>query len=518
MSDWTEGYVASIGYTHGYYTELNPVRSELLLLHAGLQPPAVRNACELGFGQGMSINVHAATTHTRWYGTDFNPSQALNAQNMAQAAGHGAVLADQSFAEFAARDDLPEFDFIGLHGIWSWINDDNRHVLVDFLRRKLAVGGVVYVSYNTLPGWSTFAPIRHLMTQYASAHTAPGLPLDTRINEALSFAIRAFESGMAYGRENPKLSDRLAKLQSHSRAYLAHEYFNRDWHPMYFSDMAEYLQAAKLQFGCSANPIEHLDNLHMTAAQLEVLQSHADLVFRQGLRDFLVNQSFRRDYWVRGAVRLSTEERNQRLREQRVVLTTPAKRIAMKLTTVIGEVTLTPAVYEALFQIWGDHQPRSLGETVDALEPQGISLKMVSEAVIVLMNMGHLFAAQPHAQAGRARPSVCALNRFLVKQARDRIDAAALASPVLAGAFPVNRVSQLLMSAHAEGAMSPESAAQQAWAVLKSRSQRLLREGKPIEGDEENLAEMVKRAQDFFTQEQPILQALGIDLGRTSNA
>ena len=26
MTDWTAGYVADIGYTYGYYTELNPLR------------------------------------------------------------------------------------------------------------------------------------------------------------------------------------------------------------------------------------------------------------------------------------------------------------------------------------------------------------------------------------------------------------------------------------------------------------------------------------------------------------
>ena len=29
MSDWSAGYVADIGYTHGYYTELNPLRVRL---------------------------------------------------------------------------------------------------------------------------------------------------------------------------------------------------------------------------------------------------------------------------------------------------------------------------------------------------------------------------------------------------------------------------------------------------------------------------------------------------------
>ena len=41
MSDWTAGYVADIGYTYGYYTELNPLRVRLAFLKAGLVPPEV---------------------------------------------------------------------------------------------------------------------------------------------------------------------------------------------------------------------------------------------------------------------------------------------------------------------------------------------------------------------------------------------------------------------------------------------------------------------------------------------
>lgn len=35
MSDWTGGYVADIGYTHGYYAELSPARARFALLKAG---------------------------------------------------------------------------------------------------------------------------------------------------------------------------------------------------------------------------------------------------------------------------------------------------------------------------------------------------------------------------------------------------------------------------------------------------------------------------------------------------
>jgi len=33
--------------------------------------------------------------------------------------------------------DLPDFDFIGMHGIWSWISEEDRALIVEFIRRKL---------------------------------------------------------------------------------------------------------------------------------------------------------------------------------------------------------------------------------------------------------------------------------------------------------------------------------------------------------------------------------------------
>jgi len=80
MTDWTAGYVADIGYTFGYYQELNPLRVKLAFLNAGLVCPEMGTACELGFGQGMSANLHAAASVTQWHGTDFNPAQAGFAQ------------------------------------------------------------------------------------------------------------------------------------------------------------------------------------------------------------------------------------------------------------------------------------------------------------------------------------------------------------------------------------------------------------------------------------------------------
>mgnify|MGYP003607067131 CR=1 FL=1 len=83
MSVWSDGYVSDINYTYGYYAELDPQRAVLPLLMAGLAVPPVRTACELGFGQGLSINVHGAAGPAGWWGTDFNPAHTSFAPKVA---------------------------------------------------------------------------------------------------------------------------------------------------------------------------------------------------------------------------------------------------------------------------------------------------------------------------------------------------------------------------------------------------------------------------------------------------
>lgn len=117
---WNEGYVTDLLYTYGYYTELNPLTARLLLLINGIACKSeFDTACELGFGQGMSVNIHAASSSTSWYGTDFNPAQVDFAKSLAKKSELKVNFYDDSFEQFVNNPDIPNFDFIGLHGIWS---------------------------------------------------------------------------------------------------------------------------------------------------------------------------------------------------------------------------------------------------------------------------------------------------------------------------------------------------------------------------------------------------------------
>jgi SAM-dependent methyltransferase len=506
MTDWTSGYVADIGYTYGYYNELNPLRLRLAFAQQGLAFPDVGTACELGFGQGLSANLHAAASVCSWHGTDFNPAQAGFAQELATASGSNAQLFDEAFAEFAKRD-MADFDYIGLHGIWSWISDENRAVIVDFVRRKLKVGGVLYISYNTLPGWGTFAPMRHLMTEHAEVLGAEGRGIVSRIDGAMDFAEKLLATNPLFSRANPQVGERLKKMKEHSRHYLAHEYFNRDWHPMHFATMAEWLEPAKVQFACSANPLDLIDAVNLTPEQQAFLAEIPDPMFRQTTRDFMVNQQFRKDYWVKGARKLSALEQAEALRQIRVILTTPRVDVALKVTGALGEANLNEGIYTPVLDLMADHKSRTLSE-IEALLKDKVNFAQLTQVVTVLSGAGHLSAVQ--ADSAKAAKTSKAINTHLMLKARGSNDLGYLASPVTGGGIPVNRFQQLFLLSMQQGKKQPADWAKDTWAILSAQGQRLLKEGKPLDTAEDNLAELTTQAQTFADKQLPILKALQI--------
>jgi len=510
MHDWSEGYMTELAYTYGYYPELNPLRARLALLEAGIVPPDVQTACELGFGQGMSINIHAVAAGAAWHGTDFNPAQVGFARELAQDLPLAANLSDEAFEAYCQRADLPQFDFIALHGIWSWVSDANRRVIASFIERKLKVGGVVYVSYNTQPGWAATGPLTELMAGFDAALNPPGIGPAVRIDAALDFVDGLVASGALYGKVNPQVAEHLKRLRSQDRRYLAHEYFNRDWQPMPFAQMRTWMEGARLSYATSAQFIDHVPMLNLTEQQQDLLAAIPDAGFRETTRDFIVNRLFRRDYWVRGPRRLAPADRTERLRAMRVVLATPAARVKLKVSGALGEANLHEDVYRPILDALADHQPHSLGELEITLAPHGATLTRIVEAVMLLTGAGNLHPAQADEAIAAARAGALQLNARLCAMARYAEDVGCLASPVTGGGFPVRRIDQLFLLARSLGAASIEALADFAAAALQAQGQRIMKDGQPVLDDARQTEMLRSQAQAFETTRLPVLQALGV--------
>lgn len=507
-ASWTDGYVAELDYPHGYTADLNPARLALPFLLAGLAVPDVTNACELGFGQGLSLNIHAASGKALWHGTDFLPGQALQARHTAQASGAQLQVSDQSFAEFCAREDLPEFDFIALHGVWSWISPENRAVIVDFLRRKLRLGGVLYMGYNTLPGWSATLAVRELLLRHVQHLGAPQEGLAGRVKGALAFAERMVGAGAGFAADPQAMQGVIDELKNQDPRYLAHEYLNADWHPMFFADVAAALAPAKLSYAGSAH--HEVDRACLTPAQAELLQGIADPAFRESARDLLVNQRFRKDYWVKGARRLGAMEQAQALREQRVVLLVARSDARRSVPTPHGELQLNAQVMDRLFDTLADHQPHYIGELEQRLAGSGVAMPQLLEAVTLLVAAGELALAQPDAVTAAAKPQTDRLNLHLMVRALGSAQVTELASPVTGGGVTLTRIEQLFLYAGLDPSRKPVDLPPLVWQVLRSQGVRVMRQGQALDSDADNLAELERMARAFVDKRLPVLRALGV--------
>ncbi|WP_253189748.1 class I SAM-dependent methyltransferase [Paraburkholderia fungorum] len=512
------GYVDEIAYTFGYCDELNPLRLGLPLLQTGLAAPTVHTACELGFGHGVSVNIHAAGSPSRWYGTDFHEAHANFAQGLADSAGSDAQLFGEPFSAFCQRDDLPEFDFIGAHGIWSWVSEENRALIVEFIRRKLKPGGVLYLSYNTQPGWTPMLPVRELMHQHFQLSMVSG-PREgsvaeghtqTRIEAAVDFARAVFATQPGYALVNPLLAERVDALSGESPNYLAHEYFNRDWDPMTFSQVASSLVEAGLTYGGSADYRDHVDEINLNPAQRALLSNVADTNLRETVRDFCVNRSLRRDYWIKAPTALNDDERDASLRNHRVILAVPRASVVLKVRGALGETQLPEPLYGPILDALHSYRPMTLSDIENSISGRGIVLAQIVKAVTLLVGMGVLLNAQDDAQISAAQASANKLNATICEQARHHGEVQFLVSPVSGSGILMPRVAQLFLLARLLHMQQPAQWAEFAETVLRTTPPSAGATTGLAPGAAASLADLTEKANRFAQIHLPILQALGV--------
>jgi len=128
----------------------------------------------------------------------------------------------------------------------------------------------------------------------------------------------------------------------------------------------------------------------------------------------------------------------------------------------------------------------------------------------VLKGAGHLASIQDAGQIKEAKPFSDKLNAHLINKARDASAVGFLASPVTGGGVGINRFQQLFLLSISEGKKQPQDWAKSAWQIISNQGQRLVKEGKPLEKDQENLDELSVQANDFSVKKLPILKALQI--------
>jgi SAM-dependent methyltransferase len=506
---WNEGYVTDIDYTYGHYAELEPHRALFVLTYAGYSTPKLENACEIGFGQGISLNINAAGSDIHWYGNDFNPNQVANAQRLSEMFESEMQIFDDDFLSFLNRNNLPKFDFISLHGIWSWVSDQNREIIKEIIKTKLNVGGIVYISYNTLPGWNQMIPIRNLMMDVMEANTS-GMELsNNRVEKTLASMTDFLNLNPKYFAQNPAGKKKLEDLTTQNKNYVAHEYFNRDWKAMNFSDAAKILDDAKISYVASANLLENLDVLNLSQEQSKYLSGIENQSLRETMRDYFLSQTFRKDYWIKGKLKLSAHERMIALDKFNLVAAKSLGDFNYKLTCNIGEANLTEDVYKPIVELMSDHKPRSIAVIRESLSSvNSISTEQILEALYILVGNGTLGLAFDQKIAKQRYQKTNRLNTYFMEKSVDATYVNYLVSPLTGSGIPVGRIEQIFIKLYTEKVENAKDLASKVQQILETRGQTLTIEGAAVEHGKALEGALLKAAQRFKDHLLPIYKSL----------
>ncbi|NYE63759.1 SAM-dependent methyltransferase [Duganella sp. 1224] len=506
--DWTSGYVSDIEYTSGFYREQSPDWLNFVCLLAGIAPVDLQQPftyCELGFGRGLTAQLLAAGHPAgQFYAADFNPAHVAGARALAAEAGlTNLTLLENSFEELAqGQAELPQFDFITLHGIYSWVTADNRQHIVRFINRYLKPGGVVYLSYNAMPGWSAALPLQRLLVEYADAFPARS---DLQIKGATEFIAQLEEVQAGYLTAHPGLKARLDSLKTANPHYLVHEYLHKHWQPLFHADVARDLAQAKMTFAGNAELIYAFPTLFLSEARRQLIERlpHPDM--RETLTDYLLNTAFRKDVFVRGARQLGARRQAELLAQVGLALTVPRAAATVKLKLPIGEVSGREDFYLAVFDALAE-RPHSLLELTQlpALAGQGLQTVAQIAALLTAANQAAFFFPPP-----ADNPAAARLNAVLAAQTRYSDEHQALCSPLLSSGISVSYLDRLMLAAiHQRAELTPDALARAAWQLMAPSGRRLQSDGATLQSEAENLALLQAHARDFLASRLPLWRTL----------
>ena len=244
---------------------------------------------EVGCGDGGNILPMAVQyPDSTFVGFDTSQSRIDQAQSLAG----DIALTNVTFKVGTVNelDSVPgSFDYIICPGQLSWLDFVDQLALLKRITELLSPNGIVYLSYNTLPGWSQVRSLRDMIRYHCAQFTN----LSEKINQAkvlLEFVRDAQPQNSAY---RTLVETEIAVIGSLPVSGLLHDYFGDNNCQHYFHEVATMAAANRLQYVADASLssmfLGNFDEAVVTA--LQGLSN--DVIKLEQYMDFITNRRVR---------------------------------------------------------------------------------------------------------------------------------------------------------------------------------------------------------------------------------
>jgi SAM-dependent methyltransferase len=419
VSGWGGGYVTDVTYVPGYYRQQSPLLMTLACLLGGVAPPLHAgddpvSYLELGCGQGFGALVLAASNpHWTVTAVDFNPAHIAEARAWAEEAGIDNVRFLEADLATLTEDPIlaqvPEADFVSMHGVWTWVPSEARSGIVRLLRAKVRAGGAVHVSYNALPAWGSALGMQRVVHDCGVRLATVS---DSRAVEGLKLAKELQSAGALQLTRSSLAMSLLSRFENMPGPYLAHEYMHDSFSPCFHADLVAALTDAKLEWVGSVNLTENFPDLTLTPEQRALVQRFDDPLLRELLKDMCLERSLRHDLFVRGTRRMAPAERHAALMDVWLALNIRPEDMPYEAEMPAGRAALNRSFYGPIAEAMAAG-PRRVGDLLAIPHVEG---RRDNPAELIGLLVG-LDLAEPAARPG-AEPAMQARNLNRVAAAR----------------------------------------------------------------------------------------------------
>ncbi len=263
----------------------------------GLDPPAVATCrtLEVGCSDGanlipMAVSLPGAT----FVGCDLaaRPIEAAR-ETVAQLGLPNVRFLQGDLA--ALPDDLGSFDYIVAHGVYSWVPAPVRDALFALAARRLAPNGILFVSYNALPG----CHLRRAAWDALHFHVDAIADPRARLDAARALAALLALPGTANEDSDAALRAEFARIAERTDSALFHDDLGVPNDPVHFHELVAHAGRHGLTFVAEA-AIATMSGDGL-APELRRMLDGLDRLAREQYLDFAHFRRYRQSLLARGA-------------------------------------------------------------------------------------------------------------------------------------------------------------------------------------------------------------------------
>lgn len=283
-------------------TAINNLEARARLM--GLQPASAANAKVLELGCSMGGNIITQALYypdAEFVGIDLSGRQVAQGNAIIEKMGLKNVRLEEKDI-LTVDESFGKFDYIIVHGIWSWVPDAVKDKIFSICRNNLTEHGIAYISYNVYPGWKRQEQLREIM--YFAGRDVLEETLEARTRKGLD-ALKALaeilenDKGLGGGGKLPAIQ----KILNHNFYYIAHEYMEAFNDPIYVNGFIEWANRHRLAYiGDTDLHVSFVSWMAEHTRERILALAGGDYIAKEFYSDILSDRQFRRSLLCREEV------------------------------------------------------------------------------------------------------------------------------------------------------------------------------------------------------------------------